>query len=150
MVLRSFRRPAVLVSVLLLGGAGSGCGVGIFLGEAFDAACSVHELLLSGEERMAIRADFDAHHVALDGRARLKCITAGAMHHDGVIIGVNTGFHWSCLSSRPVCTAARLGRANSECEEQTHTAASLGREQFLIIREESNFAKCDRFGLHSI
>ena len=28
-----------------------------------------------------------------------------------------------------------------------NSAASLGREQFLIIREESNFAKWDRFGV---
>ncbi|PYT96710.1 MAG: hypothetical protein DMG36_00040 [Acidobacteria bacterium] len=28
-----------------------------------------------------------------------------------------------------------------------NSAASLGREQFLIIREESNFAKWDRFGI---
>jgi len=42
------------------------------------------------------------------------------------------------LSSRPVCTA-NLAKPGD-------LAASLGREQFFIIREESNFAKWDRFG----
>ncbi len=75
------------------GGGGFGGGVGVLLGEALDAAGGVNEFLLAGEERVAIRADFNAQHVAFDGRARLERMAAGAVHRDRVIIGVNTGFH---------------------------------------------------------
>ena len=78
---------------LLFRGASFGCGVGVFLGEAFDAARGVDEFLLAGEEWMAVRADFDAQHVAFDGRARGKRVSAGAVNRNRVIIGVNTGFH---------------------------------------------------------
>jgi hypothetical protein len=37
-------------------------------------------------------------------------VAAGAVHCDGMIVGVNTGFHEGCLSSRPVCTASRLSQ----------------------------------------
>src|SRR6266436_7438019 len=83
---------------LLLGGACfcgfhfSG-GVGVFLGEALDAAGGVNELLLAGKEGMAIRADFDVKPVALDGRASGEIVAAGAVHRYGVIVGVNTRFH---------------------------------------------------------
>src|SRR5712692_4781391 len=77
----------------LLGGAGFGSGVGVLLGEALDAAGGVNELLLAGEEGMAVRADFHAQHVALDGRTSLKRVAAGAVHRNGMIVGVNTGFH---------------------------------------------------------
>ena len=40
-------------AVLLFGGRLGG-GVGVFLGEALDAACGVYQLLLAGEERVAI------------------------------------------------------------------------------------------------
>jgi len=52
---------------LLLGGGGFGGGVGVLLGETLDAASGVNQLLLAGEEGMAVRADFHAQHVALDG-----------------------------------------------------------------------------------
>jgi hypothetical protein len=42
---------------------------------------------------VAIGADFDLEHVALDGRACGKIVAASAMHGDGVIVGMNTGFH---------------------------------------------------------
>src|SRR5215469_2852719 len=78
---------------LLLGGARFGSGVGVLLGEALDAARRVHQLLLTGVKRVAVRADFDAQHVALDGGAGLKRIAAGAVHGHGMIVGMNTGFH---------------------------------------------------------
>src|SRR6267378_6646017 len=83
---------------LLLGGAclcgfHFGGGVGVFLGEALDATSSVNKLLFAGEERMAIRADFDVQLVALDGRTSREIVAAGAVHRYGVIVGVNTGFH---------------------------------------------------------
>src|SRR5689334_808240 len=45
-----FRVPRLL----FLGGAGFGGGVGVFLGEALNAARGVHQLLLAGEEGVAI------------------------------------------------------------------------------------------------
>ena len=78
---------------LLLGGGRFGRGVGVFLLETLDAAGGVHEFLLAGEEGMAARTDFDAQHIAPDGRARLEGVAAGAVHRHRMIIGVNTGFH---------------------------------------------------------
>lgn len=88
---------------LLLGGAcfcgfHFGGGVGIFLGKALDAAGGINELLLAGEERMAIRADFDIQLVALDRRTSREIVAAGAVHRNGVIVGVNTGFHEAPVS----------------------------------------------------
>ena len=126
---------------LLLGGAGFGGGVGVFLGEAFDAAGGIHELLLAGEKRVAIGADFDAHHVAFDGRARLKRVAAGAVHRNGMIIGMNSGFHGAAFRRVRSARHTRQGREFEAVTKDGHTAASLGREQFSIIREESNSAK---------
>src|SRR5271169_2396374 len=41
------------------GGFDFGGGVGVFFGEAFDAAGGINQLLFAGEERVAIGADFD-------------------------------------------------------------------------------------------
>ena len=92
------RQQAAALQNLLLGGFDFcgfdlGSSVGVLLGEALDAAGGVNELLLAGEEGMAIRADFDLQHVSLDGRTSGEIVAAGAMHRYGVIIGVNTGFH---------------------------------------------------------
>src|SRR5215813_5647037 len=108
---------------LLLGG-GFGCGVGVLLGEALDAAGGVHKLLLAGEEGMAVGADFHVQPVALDGGTRLKIIPASTVNGYGMIVGMNTGLHES-----PVC---RVRSARLICAEQT-PAASLGREEPLII-----------------
>ena len=75
------------------GGFDLGGGVGVFFGEAFDAAGGVNQLLLASEEGVTVRADFHAQHFALDGRAGLESVAAGAVHRNGVIVGVNTGFH---------------------------------------------------------
>ncbi len=91
------RRAAALQNLLLGGfdfcGSGFGSGVGVLLGEALDAAGGVNQLLLAGEEGVAVRADFDIQPVALDGRTGGEIVTAGAMHRYGVIVGVDTGFH---------------------------------------------------------
>ena len=94
---------------LLFGGAGFGGGVGVFLGEPLNAPSRVYELLLASKERMTIRANLDAHHVALDGRARLEGVAAGAVHRNSVIIGVNTGFHGAAF--RRVRSARQPGKA---------------------------------------
>jgi hypothetical protein len=152
-----FRISSFDTSQLLLGGASFGGGVGVFLGEALDAAGSVHKLLFAGEERVAIRADFHAQHVAFDSRASLKRVAAGAVHSDGMIIGMNTGFHGVAFRRVRSARQTRKSRVNEDLiaersdssvtSKGVNTAASLGREQFSIIREESNFAKWDRFSL---
>ncbi len=73
--------------------SGPSGGVRIFLGEALDAAGGVNQLLLAGEEGVAIRANFNIQPVALDGRTSREIVAAGAMHGYGVIVGVNAGFH---------------------------------------------------------
>jgi hypothetical protein len=78
---------------LLFGGSGFCSGVGVFLCEALDTASSVDKLLLASEERMAIGADFDAQHIALDGRASGESVPTSTVDGDGVIVGVNTGLH---------------------------------------------------------
>jgi hypothetical protein len=90
--------PINVQAELLLGGAGfcgfDFCGgVGVLFRETFDAAGGVNELLLAGEEGVAIGADFDIQLVALNGRTSGEIVAAGAVHRDGVIIGMNTGFH---------------------------------------------------------
>jgi len=92
------RQQAAALQNLLLGGFDFcgfhfGSSVGVLFGEALDAAGGVNELLLAGEEGMAVRADFDTQPVALDGRTSGEIVAAGAMHRYGVIVGVNTGFH---------------------------------------------------------
>jgi hypothetical protein len=106
---------------LLLGSVGGAdlCSrVGILLRKTFDPACGIDQLLFAGEERVAVRANFDAQHVAFDSRARGKSVAAGAVYGYLMIVGVNTGFHGA-----PVCRvrSARLPGWDT-------TAASLGRE----------------------
>jgi len=70
------------------------CGsVSVFLREAFDAASGIDKFLLAGEERVAVGANFDAQHVALDGGAGGKRMTASTVYGDRVVVGVNSGFH---------------------------------------------------------
>jgi hypothetical protein len=72
----------------------AGCRhVGVFLLETFDAARGVYQLLLASEKWVAIRANFDAQHFALDGGTSLKRVSASAVNGYGVIIGVDTGLH---------------------------------------------------------
>src|SRR5579864_666403 len=66
--------------------------LGILAAEALHAAGGVHQLLLAGEERMAVRADFYAD-IALMGRPGHEGIPAGAMHTDFVIRRVDSCFH---------------------------------------------------------
>jgi hypothetical protein len=65
-------------ALLLCGGSFCG-GVSVFLGETFDAACGVQELLFAREERMAIGTDFHAKHIALYGGASREIVPAGAV-----------------------------------------------------------------------
>lgn len=82
-------------SNLLFGGFGFALRGGVLFLETLDAAGGVDELLLAGEERVAVRADFDAQHVPFYGAAGLPRVAAGAVHRYGMIVGVNSGFHSS-------------------------------------------------------
>jgi hypothetical protein len=81
--------PSSKAGLLLCGGL----SVRVFLLKALHASRGVYKLLLSGEKRVAVRADFDAQHVTFDGGARRKRVAASTVHGYGVIIGVNSGFH---------------------------------------------------------
>src|SRR5271167_1848794 len=125
---------------LLLCGRDFRGGVGVFLREAFHAAGGVNQLLLAGEEWVAIGADFDVELFTLDGRTGGEIVAAGAMYGYGVIVGVNTGFHEkSSILSRPVCTAfPMVDQWVAPWREDT--AASLGRVQafdYTIRRKDS-------------
>ena len=86
--------------LLLLGGCfGFSCvALGVFAAETLDAAGGVHELLLAGKEGMAGGADFHAD-VAFVGGAGDKCVTAGAMHADFAVAGMDGCFHVSSETS---------------------------------------------------
>ena len=61
----------------------------VLAAEALDAACRIHQLLLAGEERMAIRADFYVN-IALMGRTGREVVTARANNPNFVIVWMNT------------------------------------------------------------
>jgi len=103
--------------VLLL--ACSGRNVGVLLLKTLNAAGGVDELLFAGEKRVAARADFDAQHVALDGRARLESISAGTVHSDGMVVGVDTGFH---------CSPIYRGRSAREPRENGYSRVARSRD----------------------
>ena len=65
--------------LLLFCGGSFGGGVGVFFGEAFDAACGVQEFLLTREKRMAVGTDFHAKHIALYGGASRESVPTGAV-----------------------------------------------------------------------
>jgi hypothetical protein len=74
-----------------------GFDLGVLAAEALDAAGGIHQLLLSGEEWMAVGADFNAD-VAFIGRAGCKGVTARTVHTYFVIIRMNSCFHGTLTS----------------------------------------------------
>src|SRR3954469_879482 len=64
--------------------------------KALDAPGGVHQLLLAGEERVAVRADFKAN-LRL-GRARFPGRAASAMHVRRHVLRMNIWFHFVLLS----------------------------------------------------
>jgi len=56
------------------------CAFGVFLLETLDAAAVSTSFAAPVKERVAIRADFDAQHVALDRGAGWKQYCRGTMH----------------------------------------------------------------------
>src|SRR5579864_2933875 len=67
-------------------------GLGVLAAETLHAACGIHELLLPGEEGMAVRANFYAD-VAPMGRTGREGVAAGAVHADFAIGRMNCCFH---------------------------------------------------------
>ena len=80
----------------------------VFLLEALHAACRINQLLLAGEERVAVRANFHANQIAAESRAGLKGVPARAVHRHIVIIGMNIVFHVFDRSVAPVCTSQAI------------------------------------------
>src|SRR5690348_9643397 len=83
--------PSQTLSPLLLFGAG---GFLVFPAEALHASGGVHQLLLAGKERVAIRADFQAD-IALVGGPGGKCIAARTVHADFFILGMDSCLHFA-------------------------------------------------------
>ena len=79
-----------LAGELRLGRACS-ADIAVAAGEFLDTTCRIDELLLTGEVRVAGRADTDLDILA--GRARFIGGTAGADDRGVVVIGMKTGFH---------------------------------------------------------
>jgi hypothetical protein len=65
----------------------------ILLLELVDAAGGIDQLLLSGKERVAVRADFDAD-VVLVGGSCAERMSARADHVHLIVGRVNSSFHW--------------------------------------------------------
>lgn len=78
----------LLAGGFLVRGFNARVALGVFAAETLHATCRIDQFLLASEERMATGADFDVN-VALVGRTRLKTSSAGALHADGVVLGVN-------------------------------------------------------------
>jgi hypothetical protein len=110
------------------------CGsrfIGVFLLETFHTTCCIDQLLLAGEEWVAVRANFDAYHVAFNRRARVKRVTAGAVHLHGVIIGMNSFFHGTLLFA---------GRSAQPFHGETHgcVARSAGNFNYIASVPDCN------------
>ena len=64
----------------------------VLLLETIHTSFGINQLLTASEERMAVRADFDAN-IALVRRAGRKSVTAGASNFDFVVSGMDPSFH---------------------------------------------------------
>ena len=78
---------------MLCGNRGlGGWFLAVALVETIDASGGIDQLLFTGEERMASRANFDVQ-VALLGRAGLECLAASAGNSYIDVFWVNSWFH---------------------------------------------------------
>ena len=82
---------------LLFQRVGFGLSIGVFPREPFDPAGCVQKLLFAGKERMTTRAYLNAQEFALDRRACLKSVPAGAMDGYGVIVRMDSRLHESSI-----------------------------------------------------
>ena len=83
--------------LLFRSGLSAGASLFVLPAEAFDASCGVNQLLFAGEERVAIRADFQVD-IALMGGSGGKRVPASAHYADFVVCGMDIGFHFSSFS----------------------------------------------------
>lgn len=67
----------------------------VFLLELLDTAGGIHQLLLTGKERVAGAADLDVDFFF--HRARFKNAAASAGHFGNLVVGVNFFFHLQFL-----------------------------------------------------
>ncbi len=70
----------------------------VLAAELVDPTAGIDDLLLAGVERMAGGAHFDEE-VLTERRARLEFVAATTSDLDGVVIGVNVGFHVALRST---------------------------------------------------
>jgi hypothetical protein len=66
---------------------------GVLSLESLDPAGRIDQLLLAGEEGVALGTDFQVDFGL--GRTGPECFTARTLHHRVDIVGVNTRFHYS-------------------------------------------------------
>ena len=66
-----------------------------------DPATGIKNLLLTGVERVALRADIGVDTAVLRGAAGGEGTTTGAGHRSFGICRMNIGFHYSLLASTP-------------------------------------------------
>ena len=82
------------VSMLTLcWGSSFGRFLAITLVKAIDASCGIDQLLFSGKERVAGRANFDVQ-IALLGRAGLESFATSTANGYFDVFGVNSWFHY--------------------------------------------------------
>ena len=72
--------------------SGLGFALAVSLVEALDSTTGVDQLLLAGEERMALVAQFDVE-VATTGRAGLERVSTGTLDCGERVTGVDVSFH---------------------------------------------------------
>jgi hypothetical protein len=84
-----------------------GIALGVLASETLHATCGIEQLLLAGEKRMAMGADFHME-VALVGRPRRETIAARAQNADFVVRGMNGCLHIALnLNSNPLILQER-------------------------------------------
>jgi hypothetical protein len=79
----------------------------VFLAEFLNAASGIHDLLLAGIERVALRTYFDVQVLTVGG-AGLELIAATAGNGNFVVIRMNVGFHSDVLKLGAVAESWRL------------------------------------------
>jgi hypothetical protein len=86
--------------------SGSFCARSVFAAELLDAACSVHDLLCAGVERVALGADFNVQSRFAHSGAGCKFVAAAACHGDFFVFRVDGGSHFFFLAKvgRGICT----------------------------------------------
>src|SRR5437764_12121535 len=93
--------------ICLLGSCSFGRGLlAIAPVKSIHASRGINQFLLTGEERMAGRANFDVQ-ITFKGGTRLKNLAAGASHRYFVVFRMNSRFH-SLLASYRCASCAQV------------------------------------------